>query len=81
MFSYQTVMKSYIGSVLENRKIDVDSISRWYSYKPKAILKIWILIRVSWRVYGAIHCSYISSTESYRKGICFKNIRHFLYSS
>lgn len=67
---------------LENCEIDVDSVPRWYSYKPEAVLKVWILIRVSWRVYGAIHCSYVSSTQSYKKDTFLKiDSKCFLHSA
>lgn len=52
---------------LKNSEIDINAISRWNSYKPKTVLKVWVLIRIARRVYSAIHCSYIPSTESCRR--------------
>jgi hypothetical protein len=49
---------------LKDSKIDVDSIPRGNSYKPKAILKVWIFIRIPRRINGAIHCCYIPTTKS-----------------
>jgi IS1 family transposase len=52
---------------LKNSKIDVDPIPRGNSYEPKAVLEVWIFIRIARRINGTIHCSYIPATKSYGK--------------
>lgn len=56
---------------LKDSKINIYPIPWWYSYKPETVLEVWIFIGIAWRVYRAIHSSYISSTKS-----CKNNNHH-----